>query len=68
MQQSKRLNFLISYLKLYGVEEIELIIETADSISGISTYAESGPEERQEFIWHKSEDEVPSSELNILIE
>ena len=68
MIESKRLNFLLSYLKLYGVEKIELINETSNSISGISIYDESDPEERQEFIWHKSEDEVPSSELNILIE
>ena len=68
MRESKRLNFLISYLKLYGVEKIELINETPDSISGISIYDESDPEERQEFIWHKSEEEVPSFEMNILIE
>jgi len=29
---------------------------------------ESDPEERQEFIWHKSEKNVPSSELKTLIE
>jgi len=68
MQESKRLNFLKSYLKLYGVEKIELINETADSISGIAIYDESDPEERQEFIWHKSENEDPSGDLNILIE
>jgi hypothetical protein len=68
MQVSKRLNFLKSFLKLYGVEKIELTNETAESISGIAIYDESDPEERQEFIWHKTENEIPSSELNILIE
>lgn len=68
MNESKRLNFLKSYLKLYGVEKIELTNETVDSISGIAIYDESDPEERQEFIWHKTESEVPSAELNILIE
>ena len=68
MTESKRLIFLKSYLKLYEVEKIELINETVDSISGIAIYDENTPEERQEFIWHKSEKEVPSSELNILIE
>lgn len=68
MNESKRLNFLKSYLKLYGVERIELTNETADSISGIAIYDQSDPEERQEFIWHKTENEVPSAELNILIE
>ncbi|MFG6688066.1 hypothetical protein ACGK9U_15935 [Mariniflexile sp. HNIBRBA6329] len=68
MNESKRLNFLKSYLKLYGVEKIELTNETVDSISGIAIYDKSDPEERQEFIWHKTESEVPSAELNILIE
>ena len=68
MNESKRLNFLKSYLKLYGVEKIELTNETVDSISGIAIYDENDPEEKQEFIWHKSEKENPSPELNILIE
>jgi hypothetical protein len=68
MNESKRLNLLKSFLKLYGVEKIELTNQTADSISGIAIYNESDPEERQEFIWHKTENKVPSAELNILIE
>ena len=68
MQQSKRLNFLKSFLKLYGVEKIELTKETFDSISGIVIYEESDPEEIQEFIWHKSENQVPHSELCVLID
>ena len=42
--------------------------ETINSISGIAIYDENDAEERQEFIWYKSEKENPSSELNILIE
>ena len=68
MNESKRLNFLKSYLKLYGVEKIKLTNEKVDSIRGIAIYDEIDPEEIQEFIWHKSEKEVPSPELNILIE
>ncbi|GAA4977787.1 hypothetical protein [Algibacter aquimarinus] len=68
MNESKRLNFLKSYLKLFGVEKIELTNETVDSISGIAIYDKSDPEERQEFNWYKTESEVPSAELNILIE
>ena len=68
MTKSKRLDFLKSYLKLYGVERIELTNETVDSISGIAIYDENDPEERQKFIWHKTERQVPSPELNILIE
>lgn len=68
MEKSKRLNFLKSFLKLYEVERIELTNQTVNSISGIAIYDESDPEERQEFIWHKTESEVPRIELNILIE
>ena len=68
MQESKRLNFLKSFLKLYGVEKIELTNVKSESISGIAIYDETDAEERQGFIWHKTENEVPSSELNILIE
>jgi len=68
MKKSKRLNLLKSYLKLYGVEKIELTNVTEISISGIAIYDESDPEERQEFIWHKSENEVPPIALNTLIE
>jgi len=68
MNESKRLNLLKSFLKLYEVEKIELTNESTNSISGIAIYDESDPEERQEFIWHITEDEIPSLELNILIE
>ncbi len=68
MQEFKRLKFLKSFLKIYGVEKIELTNESVDSISGIAIYDETDLEERQEFIWHKSENEVPSAELNIIIE
>ncbi|WP_121666190.1 hypothetical protein [Mesonia aquimarina] len=68
MNESKRLNFLKTYLKLYEVKNIELTNETVNSISGIAIYNENDPEERQQFIWHKTENEVPPVELSILIE
>ncbi|MEN8188158.1 MAG: hypothetical protein ABFR05_13610 [Bacteroidota bacterium] len=68
MKESKRLNFLKSYLRLYEVEKIELTNISENSISGIAIYDETDPEERQEFIWHKSENEVPPPELIILID
>jgi len=68
MEKSKRLNFLKSFLKLYEVKRIKLTSQTENSISGIAIYDESDPEERQEFIWHKTESDVPRIELNILIE
>jgi hypothetical protein len=68
MNESNRLNFLKSYLKLFEVDRIELTNEMVDSISGIAIYNKNELEERQEFIWHKSEKQTPSLELNILIE
>jgi hypothetical protein len=64
----KRLNFLKTYLKLFGVKEIEIINETEYSIKGIAIYDEFIPEEKQEFIWYISEKEVPSNELRLIIE
>ena len=68
MENSKRLIFLKSFLKLYEVVKIELIEENENSISGIAVYDENDPEERQEFIWYMTENNVPPIELNILIE
>ncbi len=68
MLESKRLLFLKSYLKLFGVEKIDLIKETADFINGIAIYDENDPEESQEFVWHKTEKDVPSAQLNNLID
>ena len=64
----KRLNFLKSFLKFYSVEKIEIINETENWIHGIAIFTNSDPEEKQEFIWYKSEAEAPSVELNILID
>jgi len=68
MGKSKRLIFLESYLKLFGVEKIELIKETLDFVTGIAIYDVTDSEERQEFIWYISEIDTPSSQLNNLIE
>ena len=68
MHQSKRLKFLKSFLRLYKVNKIELIKESNDFIRGIAIYDQNDPEERQEFIWYKTEDETPSPDLSILID
>ena len=68
MEESKRLNFLRKFLKLYEVIKVDNIKETRNSISGIAIYDETDPDEKQKFIWHKTENEVPPIELNILIE
>jgi hypothetical protein len=43
MKKSKRLNFLKSFLKIYGVEKIKLTNVKSDSISGIAIYDENDP-------------------------
>jgi len=69
MTKSKRLNFLKSYLRIFGVDKIELTTISKNSISGIAFYEdETDHDDRQEFIWHKSENEVPSVELNLMID
>lgn len=65
---SKRLNFIKSYLKLYDVQKIELNKETDKFIQGFAIYDESDPDEIQEFIWKKRESETPSKELITLID
>ncbi|WP_373060339.1 hypothetical protein [Zunongwangia sp. H14] len=65
---SKRLNFIKSYLKLYDVQKIELTKETDKFIQGFAIYDESDPDEIQEFIWKKRESETSPQELIILID
>lgn len=65
---SKRLNFIKSYLKLYDVQKIELTKETDKFIQGFAIYDESDPDEIQEFIWKKRESETPSKDLITLID
>jgi hypothetical protein len=68
MIDSKRLIFLKSFLKLHGVVKIELNEQNENSIVGVAIYDENDSDERQEFIWHISENKVPPIELNIIIE
>jgi hypothetical protein len=68
MKESKRLSFLKSFLKLYEVKEIKLISQSNNLINGIAIYDEVDHEERQEFVWHVTENEVPSDNLKLIIE
>ena len=68
MKESKRLSFLKTFLKLYEVIKVDDIKENENFISGVAIYDETDPEERQEFIWHTLESDIPSPELNILID
>lgn len=50
------------------MENIQWIDNTENSIRGIVIYDSSDLDERQEFIWHKSEKEVPTEKVNFLID
>jgi hypothetical protein len=66
--KSKRKIFLEAYFKIFEMEKIEWIEKTEKSIRGIVIYDSSDFAEKQEFIWHKSENEVPSENVRLLIE
>ena len=66
--KSKREIFLESYFKIFGMEKIQWLEKTEKSIRGIVIYDSSDLDEQQEFIWHKSENEVPSEKVSLLIE
>ena len=50
------------------MEKLEWINETENSIRGIVVYDASDFDERQEFVWNKSENEIPSEKLNFMID
>lgn len=66
--KTNRKIFLEHYFKIFGMEKIEWIGESENSVRGIVIYDSSDLDERQEFIWHKSEDQVPSAKINTLIQ
>jgi hypothetical protein len=66
--KSKRKIFLETYFKIFQMEKIEWIEKTEKSIRGIVIYDTSDLDEKQEFIWYKSENEVPSENARLLIE
>ena len=65
--KSKRKYFLEHYFKIFEVEDIEWKNESVESIEGTLIYDYNDIEERQDIIWYKTEDEVPSSNVIILI-
>lgn len=56
----RRRVFLQEYLGALGASEIRWQEEAADRISGTVIYEVDDPEETQDFVWHKSEKDVPS--------
>ncbi len=68
MELNKRQQFIESFLKLYEVIEVNWLSQSDSHISGIAIYDKNDPYERQEFIWHKSETDLPSNELISIID
>ncbi|WP_138536557.1 hypothetical protein [Polaribacter aestuariivivens] len=66
--KSNRKIFLEHYFKIFGMEKLEWINETENSIRGIVVYDKADLDERQEFVWKKSENEIPSEKLNFMID
>ena len=63
----RRIEFLQEFLGALGAVEIEWHKKTTELISSKVIYDRDTPEQTQEFIWHKSESEVPSQEVIDLI-
>ena len=66
MITDKRQIFLEHFLGLYEVDKVEITLVENDKISGNAIYLDN--DDRQEFCWHMSEQNVPTDDLIQLIE
>jgi hypothetical protein len=64
----KRQIFLKSFLGALGAVEILWTDLQIDKIYGTVIYDISDPEERQDFVWHMTENNVPNDDVKNLIE
>lgn len=64
---NKRKLFLEVFLTALGAEKIEWGKSEEDKISGTVIYDSTDAEERQDFVWHMTENEVPSEEVKMVI-
>jgi hypothetical protein len=64
----KRKIFLTSFLKALGAVRIIWGDVYIDRIYGTVVYDETDPEERQDFVWHMTENNVPSEDLRKVID
>ena len=64
----KRKIFLNSFLGALGAVEILWTDLQIDKIYGTVIYDISEPEERQDFVWHMTENNVPNDDVKNLIE
>ena len=64
----KRKLFLDTFLKALGAVKIIWGDITVNKICETAIYDEFNPDERQDFVWHITEDNVPSEDVRKLIE
>jgi hypothetical protein len=64
----KRQIFLNSFLGALGAVEILWTDIQIDKIYGTVIYDISDPEERQDFVWHMTENNLPNEEVKNLID
>ena len=60
--------FLKSFLGALGAVDIIWGNEFIDKIYGTVIYDLNDPEERQDFVWHMSEENIPSEDLKKLLD
>jgi hypothetical protein len=63
----RRERFLETFFVALGARKILWTNKNDDSISGIILFDLINSEERQEFIWHMTENEVPNDQIKDLI-
>ncbi|HEX3167939.1 MAG TPA: hypothetical protein VHQ93_16840 [Chitinophagaceae bacterium] len=64
----KRKLFLETFLGALGAVKIIWSDTTLEKIYGTVIYDETDPEERQDFVWHMTENNVPNDDVKNLIE
>jgi len=64
----KRKAFLKSFLGVLGVKEILWSDTQSDKVYGTAIYDLTDPDERQDFVWHMTEDNVPNDDVKKLLE
>lgn len=63
----KRKLFLETFLGALGARKINFGKETFDKIFGTVIYDETSQNEQQDFVWHMTEDKVPSEDVRKVI-
>jgi hypothetical protein len=64
----KRKSFLKAFLGALSAKEILWVDIQPDKIYGTVIYDQTDPDERQDFVWHITEDNVPGEEVKNLLD